>query len=69
MSAEYRNPNGSWSQGYYCMTCGETTNMMGTGHGAGKCEANPTLVKQLNRANPAPGVKPHFTLTTKDVKY
>lgn len=66
MYPEYRKPNGALSQGYYCMNCGNTTNMVGTGHGDGKCEANPTLVKQLNRANPAPGVKPHYTLTTKD---
>ncbi len=51
MRAEYKNPNGTWSQGYYCMTCGQTVNMLATGHGKDKCVPNPKLVAELIKAN------------------
>lgn len=52
--SEYRKPDGSLSQGYYCMTCGRTTNMYASGHGVGYCVPNPELVKALNKANQEP---------------
>ncbi len=48
---EYRNPNGTFSEGYYCMRCGKSTNMYASGHGEGLCIRNPELVAKLNEAN------------------
>jgi glycerol kinase len=60
---EHYRPDGSLSQGYYCMHCGKVSSTYGTGHYPDKeCGANPSLVKALIRANPAPGTKPHFKL-------
>jgi len=50
MAAEHWRPTGL-SQGYFCGRCGMHSNMYGTGHGRGKCESNPKLVKQLNELN------------------
>lgn len=60
MPAEHMRPNGL-SQGYFCLTCGEVCNMVGTGHGEGKCVPNPTLVKTLeilNDTDRRPKMKP-----------
>ena len=66
MGMEHYRPNGGLSQGYFCSRCGAAgMNMYGTGHGEGKCEPNPELVKQLQAANPAPGVKPKFVYKAK----
>ena len=54
MPAEHIRPNGL-AQGYFCYTCGQSCNMVGTGHGEGKCVPNPYLVKvliELNKPNP-----------------
>lgn len=37
MPPEYRNPDGTLSQGYYCSNCGGTTNMMATSYDSGEC--------------------------------
>ena len=50
MPAEHRTPNG-WAQGYFCSYCGKSVNMVGSGHGPGKCEPNPEYVKQLKELN------------------
>lgn len=50
MPAEHRTPTG-WRQGYYCMRCGQSVNMVASGHGPGKCEPNPAYVAQLNELN------------------
>ncbi len=50
MPAEHIRPTGL-SQGYFCYTCGQVTNMVGTGHGEGKCAPNPELVTELKRLN------------------
>jgi hypothetical protein len=50
MPAEHRTPTG-WAQGYFCMTCGQSTNMVASGHGDGKCKPNPEYVKQLVELN------------------
>lgn len=51
MPAEYNLPNGGLAQGYFCYNCGKSCNMVGTGHGPGKCEPNPEYVKALIEAN------------------
>ena len=51
MPAEHYGPNGELRQGYFCYRCGKSCNMVGTGHGEGKCEPNPELVNQLIKAN------------------
>ncbi len=51
MTPEYRNPDGTLSQGYFCPICGKTSNMVGTGHGLGACRPNPELVAKLVEAN------------------
>lgn len=51
MPAEYLNENGGLMQGWFCLRCGKTTNMVGSGHGPGKCEPNPELVEKLRKAN------------------
>lgn len=50
MPAEHMRPTGL-SQGYFCYTCGQHCNMVGTGHGAGVCESNPVLVAELIKLN------------------
>lgn len=50
MPAEYMTPKGL-AQGYFCYRCGQTTNMVGSGHGEGKCESNPDYVKKLIELN------------------
>ena len=50
MPAEHMRPTGL-SQGYFCYTCGQHCNMVGTGHGAGVCEPNPVLVAELIKLN------------------
>lgn len=47
---EHMRPSGL-TLGYFCHTCGHVTNMMGTGHGLGKCTPNPALVAKLNELN------------------
>ena len=47
---EHKTPNGI-AQGYFCMRCGKTTNMLGSGHGENKCDSNPELVAQLVKLN------------------
>lgn len=68
--AEYRYFDGTLRQGYYCLNCGLTVNMYGSGHNTldyrvltdeWLCEANPKLVEKLERANPLSG-RPHFTI-------
>ena len=51
MPAEYRDENGNWRQGYYCSNCGESCNMLATGHHDGKCKSDPEKVKKLHDAN------------------
>lgn len=52
MPEEHRRPNGDLAQGYYCARCGAPgVNMLATGHGPGKCEANPGLVEELRKIN------------------
>lgn len=63
MPAEYNYIDGTLRQGYFCSRCGQTTNMYGSGHQL--CTSNPKLVEQLTRANPPPGIKPHFVLSQK----
>lgn len=63
---EHYRPNGNLSQGYFCSRCGAAgMNMYGTGHGVGKCESNGELVIALQKANPSPPRKPHFTYQSK----
>lgn len=50
MTAEHMRPNGL-SMGYFCFTCGGTTNMYATGHGEGHCLPNPELVAELKELN------------------
>jgi hypothetical protein len=33
MPAEYKNPDGSWSQGYFCWNCGKSVSLYAIGHG------------------------------------
>ncbi len=73
--SEYRYYDGTLRQGYFCVNCGQTINMVATGHyykiskiHAWTCESNPVLVGRLRRANPPPGVKPHFTYIHKKAK-
>jgi hypothetical protein len=47
---EHMRPEGL-SQGYYCFRCGQSCNMYAIGHGDGKCEPNPELVKELMELN------------------
>lgn len=49
MPAEFRNPDGTLSQGYFCMRCGKATAMMG--HMGEECAPNPELVKALIECN------------------
>lgn len=58
MTSEHRTPDGGWQQGYYCCFCGGPSNMMGTGHGEGICDADPEYVAALKEAN---GNPPKFT--------
>lgn len=56
MPAEHlrRDENGKVGlyQGYYCLRCGGNgVNMYGSGHGEGKCEPQPKLVKELVELN------------------
>ncbi len=51
MPAEHYTPDGKLRQGYFCAYCGEPCNMVGSGHGPGKCEPNPEYVKKLREAN------------------
>lgn len=48
--SEHMRPEGL-SQGYFCFRCGDVTNMVASGHGEGKCEPNPELVRQLVELN------------------
>ena len=48
---EHLRPGNKLSQGYFCTRCGEVTNMVGTGHGEGKCTPNLKLVEQLIKLN------------------
>ena len=50
MPAEHWTPTGL-AQGYYCMRCGKSANMYGTGHGDGLCQPDPEYVKRLNELN------------------
>lgn len=50
MPAEHMTPRGL-AQGYFCYRCGGTINMVGSGHGEGKCEPNPEYVKKLMELN------------------
>jgi len=50
MPAEHMTPRGL-AQGYFCYTCGKGCNMVGSGHGPGKCEPNPTYVAELRELN------------------
>lgn len=72
MSAEYRYIDGTLRVGYFCANCGQTINMLGSGHfdsdfrnvnEGWTCRTNRKLVEQLRRANPLPGVKPHYILS------
>ena len=48
----HKRPNGDLMEGYFCSRCGEGgVNMLASGHGVGHCEANPTLIAELRRAN------------------
>lgn len=60
---EHRRPNGNLAQGGFCCTCG-ASGMSMYGHYFLKpaCTPNPTLVRQLNAANPEPGVKPRYVI-------
>lgn len=69
MPNEYRWIDGTLRQGYCCARCGESMNMMGTGHGEGLCPRRPELIQQIRRANPPSGQKPHFTLSPDTFKY
>ncbi len=52
MKAEYRTPDGALHAGYYCTRCGRgPTNMVGTGHGSGKCDPDPARVEAMREAN------------------
>lgn len=52
MPAEHYRPDGTLAQGYFCPRCGAAgVNMLGSGHGVGKCEPNPVLVERLRQAN------------------
>lgn len=54
MIAEHYRPDGSLAYGYWCARCGAPgVNMLASGHGIGKCEANPDLVDQLREVNSA----------------
>jgi len=49
---EHRRPDGALAQGYFCARCGAAgVNMLASGHGEGKCEADPELVEELMEAN------------------
>jgi hypothetical protein len=50
----YANLQGQMTDGYFCANCGLNCNMYASGHGAGKCKADPKRVKQLRTANPGP---------------
>ena len=47
---EHMRPEGL-AEGYFCFRCGGSTSMYATGHGAGQCEENLPLVKQLMELN------------------
>ena len=64
MPAEHIRPNGL-AQGYFCYTCGQSCNMVGTGHGEGKCVPNPNLVKTLTYLNRGDKNMPTETLGQK----
>lgn len=62
MSAEYKYIDGTLRAGHFCSNCGQTVNMIGTGHVEGftpewprmtiwKCQSNRELVEKLYRAN------------------
>lgn len=64
MAMEHYRPNGNLAQGYYCSRCGASGMSMYGHHFLNPpCEANPTLTKALERANPPKGIKPRFTIT------
>lgn len=72
--SEYRYIDGTLRAGYFCHNCGQTVNILATGHfeqdwrvynDTWRCHANRQLVQQLKRANPSPGTKPHYTLSSK----
>lgn len=49
MSPKYRNPDGTLSQGYFCLRCGCSCNLFATGHE--RCPPDSAFVLQLVRAN------------------
>jgi hypothetical protein len=59
---EHIRPNGL-AQGYFCLTCGEASSMMG--HNKGKCVPNPDLVKTLIYLNRGDTNMPTETLGQK----
>lgn len=61
---EHIRPNGL-AHGYFCYTCGQSCNMVGTGHGEGKCVPNPDLVKTLIYLNRGDTNMPTETLGQK----
>jgi len=67
MPAEHMRPTGL-SQGYFCYTCGMHCNMVGSGHGKGLCESNPTLVAELIKLNQKDSVMKQPTLGEKLAK-
>jgi len=58
--AEHYRPNGTLSQGYFCMSCGKPSGM----YRHDDCTPNPKLVEACLAANPSGG-KPHFKLDLK----
>lgn len=78
MPAEYRYIDGTLRPGYFCDHCGETVNMLGSGHfdhdyrvynDMWICKSNRKLVDALRRANPTPGTKPHIVWSPDTFKY
>ncbi len=67
---EHRYIDGTLRHGYYCMNCGDAVSLYGHFYLFAikrgpdpffwKCTSNPTLVEQLKRANPPPGIKPRY---------